>query len=418
MSIAASCRSPTCRAFEGRALSVFRPAEEDALVDILADALEREEPVELVAGGSKRGLGRPLQLPHVVDLSAFAGIRLYEPEELVLTASAATPLAEIEAALAAKAQMLAFEPGDWRALLGAEDRAQTIGGILACNLSGPRRIRQGAARDHFLGFRAVSGRAEAFKAGGRVVKNVTGYDLPKLIAGSYGTLAALTEITVKVLPAPETTATLLLAGLDDRAAQRAMTAGLTSPHEVSGAAHLAESVASNLAGGAACTLLRLEGPGPSVIARTQALRAELAAFGAVDVLDAASSLPLWRAIADAAPLVPRAGRAVWRVSVPPSAGPDLAERVARGADLHHFFDWGGGLVWLAVKGRDDAGAALIRGALAEGGHATLVAAPDAVRTSVPVFEPQPPALAALAARVKDGFDPRRILNRGRLYRDV
>jgi glycolate oxidase FAD binding subunit len=399
-------------------LSEFRPADEPALVAIFTDALAREEPLELVAGGSKRGLGRPLQLPHMVDLSAFAGIRLYEPEELVLTAGAATPLSEIEAALAERAQMLAFEPGDWRALLGSQGRAQTIGGILACNLSGPRRIRQGAARDHFLGFHAVSGRAEPFKAGGRVVKNVTGYDLPKLMAGSYGTLAALTEITVKVLPRPETSCTLVLASLDDRAAQRAMTAGLASPHEVTGAAHLPAAVAGDSAGGVAATLLRLEGPVPSVAARAEALRGELAGFGAVATLDEAASQPLWRAIADAAPLVPRGERAVWRVSVPPSAGPDLAEHVARGADVAHFYDWGGGLVWLAVKNAADAGAALIRGALGAGGHATLIAAPDAVRASVPVFEPQPPALAGLAARVKDGFDPVRILNRGRLYRDV
>jgi glycolate oxidase FAD binding subunit len=182
-------------------LSRFRPEDAGELAAIVTAALAQEEPLELVAGGSKRGIGRPLQLPHVVDLSAFAGIRLYEPEELVLTAGAATPLDEIEAALEARGQMLAFEPPDWRALHGGGGR-QTLGGVLACNLAGPRRIRQGAARDHFLGFDAVSGRGEAFKAGGRVVKNVTGYDLPKLMAGSYGTLAALTEVTVKVLPRP------------------------------------------------------------------------------------------------------------------------------------------------------------------------------------------------------------------------
>ncbi len=390
-------------------MSRFRPADAGELAAIIAAALAQEEPLELVAGGSKRGLGRPLQLPHVVDLSAFAGIRQYEPEELVLTTGAATPLDDIEAALEAKGQMLAFEPPDWRALHGGDGR-QTLGGVLACNLAGPRRIRQGAARDHFLGFRAVSGRGEAFKAGGRVVKNVTGYDLPKLLAGSYGTLAALTEVTVKVLPRPEATRTLVLAGLDDRTARRAMSAALNSSHEVSGAAHLPGAVAR--------TLLRLEGPVPSVTARAAALGSELASFGAVDVLEDATSLALWREVRDVAPFAAMKERAVWRVSVAPSAGPALVERIGDAIDHRHFYDWGGGLVWLAIAGADDGGAAAVRGALGQDGHATLVRAPDALRAGVAVFQPQAPALAALTARVKDGFDPRRILNRGRMYRDL
>jgi glycolate oxidase FAD binding subunit len=168
----------------------FVPTSLDELRDAVATALAAEEPVELVAGGTKRGLGRPLQTPHVLDLNRLSGIRDYAPSELVLTAGAATPLTAIDRALNGAGQMLAFEPPDWRGLLGQVHGSQTLGGIVACNLSGPRRIKAGAARDHFLGFHAVSGRAEAFKAGGQVVKNVTGYDLPKLMAGSYGTLAA------------------------------------------------------------------------------------------------------------------------------------------------------------------------------------------------------------------------------------
>src|SRR3954463_14514390 len=181
----------------------FTPATVEELREAVATALAAEEPVEIVAGGSKRGLGRPLQTPHMLDLSRLSGIRDYAPSELVLTAGAATPFGEIERALTEAGQMLAFEPPDWRGLHGSESAEPTLGGVLACNLSGPRRLRAGAARDHFLGFRAVSGRAEIFKAGGKVVKNVTGYDLCKLMAGSYGTLAALEEVTVKVLPRPE-----------------------------------------------------------------------------------------------------------------------------------------------------------------------------------------------------------------------
>src|SRR3954469_23446672 len=220
----------------------FLPADLAELRDAVAAALAAEEPVEIVGGGSKRALGRPLQTPHLLDLSLLPGIRDYAPGELVVTRRAARPLAEIERALAECGQMLAFEPPDWRALLGS-DSESTLGGVLACNLAGPRRIKAGAARDHFLGFRGVSGRAEAFKAGGKVVKNVTGYDLCKLLAGSYGTLAALEEVTVKVLPRPESVATVLFSGVAPGPAVRLMGAALGSPHEVSGAAYLPETIA-------------------------------------------------------------------------------------------------------------------------------------------------------------------------------
>src|SRR5438874_3665972 len=218
----------------------FAPSDLSELRDAVAEALAAEEPVEVVGGGSKRGLGRPLQTAHTLDLSLLSGIRDYAPSELVLTAGAATPLAEIERALAAHGQILAFEPPDWRGLLGVLDEdcaGPTLGGVLAGNLSAPRRIAAGAARDHFLGFRGVSGRGEIFKAGGKVVKNVTGYDLCKLMAGSFGTLAAFEEVTVKVLPRSEALSTVILAGLDALAAVRTLSRAIASPHEVSGAAY-------------------------------------------------------------------------------------------------------------------------------------------------------------------------------------
>src|SRR6266853_6399002 len=213
----------------------FIPSDLSELRDAVAEALAAEEPLEIVGGGSKRALGRPVQAAHTLDLSLLSGIRDYAPSELVLTAGAATPLAEIERALDGSGQMLAFEPPDWRGLLGVPDEdsaGPTLGGVIACNLSGPRRIKSGGPRDHFLGFRAVSGRGEIFKAGGKVVKNVTGYDLSKLMAGSYGTLAALEEVSVKVLPCPETVATVLFAGIAPDAATLLMAAALGSPHEV------------------------------------------------------------------------------------------------------------------------------------------------------------------------------------------
>src|ERR1700691_3774631 len=260
----------------------FVPTSLDELRDAVATALAAEEPVELVAGGTKRGLGRPLQTPHLVDLTRLSGIRDYAPSELVLTAGAATPLTAIDRALGAAGQMLAFEPPDWRGLLGAVHGAPTLGGAIACNLSGPRRIKSGAARDHFLGFTAVSRRGETFKSGGRVVKNVTGYELSKLIAGSWGTLAAMTDVTIKTLPKAETEATVLVLNLDDGAARKAMSAATGSFADVSAAAHLPAFVAARIAeiagAQAATTAFRLEGVAPSVAQRETVLEKLLAPF--------------------------------------------------------------------------------------------------------------------------------------------
>jgi glycolate oxidase FAD binding subunit len=404
-------------------MSQLKPTDAAQLREFVASSVAEAQPLEIVGGGSKRALGRPVQAAHTLDLSALAGIVDYEAAELVLTARAATPLAEIEAALAAKGQMLAFEPPDWGRLLGSS-AGQTIGGVLSCNLAGPRRFKAGAARDHFLGFHGVNGRGEAFKAGGKVVKNVTGYDLPKLMAGSYGTLAALAEVTVKVLPRPETAATVLICGVAPDEAVRLMSAALGSPHEVSGAAYLPPGAprAAPLPAAAGVIALRVEGPAPSVAYRREALLAELASGGETAALGEAETAVLWRDIANVAPLAGLADRAVWRVSVAPSRGAEVAQTVARLVDTVWFLDWGGGLVWLAVIEPGDGGAAVIRAAVGapmeNGGHATLVRGSPGLRAAVPVFEPQPGPLAALSRRVKESFDPRHVLNPGRMVEGV
>lgn len=402
--------------------ALYAPENAEQVAETVAWAAAEGVPLEVAGRGSKRALGRPVQAAHGLDLSRLDGITLYEPEELVLSARAGTPLTTIEAALEEKRQMLAFEPPDLGPLLGGAAGAASIGGVIACNLAGPRRIKAGAARDHFLGVSAVSGRAETFKSGGRVVKNVTGYDLCKLLAGSYGTLAAMTDVTVKVLPRPEKTYTVLLLGLDDTAASQAMTRALGSPHEVSGAAHLpaalaATSSVSYVSGaGGAVTALRLEGPGPSVTYRCAALRRELADLGATEELHSHNSLALWRELRDVRPFADDRRTALWRISVAPTAGPHVVAAIGEG---EAFYDWGGGLVWLSLPldGADDAGAARVREAVGGvgGGHATLIRAPLELRAAVPVFQPQAEAEAALTRRVKEGFDPKQILNPGRMY---
>jgi len=402
--------------------TTFRPENVDQVAEAVAWAAAEETPLEVIGRGSMRGFGRPVQAGHGIDLSALSGITLYEPEELVLSARAGTPMAEIRAVLAEKNQHLAFEPADLGPLYGVAAGAGSIGGALACNLAGPRRLKAGAARDHFLGLHAVSGRGEAYKSGGRVVKNVTGYDLCKLLAGSHGTLSVLAEVTVKVMPVPEKTRTVLLHGLDDARAGTAMQRAMNSAHEVSGAAHLPPPIAAAIHAprvadvGAAVTALRVEGPGVSVDYRCAALRRELADLGETSELHSQNSTLLWEEVRDVRPLLGKADAALWRLSVPPSAGPPVAARIVAEGKAHYYFDWAGGLVWLALPPDGDAGETLVRRALAaDGGHATLMRAPAEVRAVVPVFQPQDAANAALTARVKDSFDPNRILNPGRMY---
>jgi glycolate oxidase FAD binding subunit len=404
----------------------LKPRDEKEVEDAICWAVSAGKSLEIIGHGSKRGLGRPAQVDATLDLSGLSGVTLYEPEELVLSAKAGTPLAQIEAATAAKGQELAFEPMDYGPLLGAAAGAGTLGGTLAANLSGPRRIKAGAARDHFLGFTAVSGRGETFKSGGRVVKNVTGYDLCKLLAGSWGTLAAMTQVTIKTLPRAETEATLLVLGLDDGKAAAAMAVAMGSSCEVSGAAHLPVAIAvrasDDLPIGHAVTALRLEGVEPSVVHRRRALEALMKPFGTLAMLGEAQSRALWRANRDVVPFAadgPAGAHPVWRLSTAPTRGPDLGRQIARQTEAEILYDWAGGLVWVALAPSDDAGAHIVRAAVAAcGGHATLVRAPASVRASAAAFEPQPGAVAALTKRIKDGFDPNGVLNPGRMWAGV
>ena len=404
---------------------ILKPETAEQASEAVAWAVAEETPLEILGQGSKRGYGRPLQTPQVLDLSGLSGVSLYEAEELVTTAGAGTPIAELESMLAEQNQAFAFEPPDFAPLWGGTPGSGTIGGAIACNLSGPRRIKAGAARDHFLGIEGVSGRGELFKSGGRVVKNVTGYDLCKLMAGSFGTLCAMTKVTVKVLPAAEKTRSVLLFGLDDETALKAMTQALQSPFEVSGAAHLPPwAVETSAVGyvnkaGGAVTALRVEGPGPSVESRCAALRKLLSGFGEIEELHSKNSADFWKEVRDAAPFHGAPDKAIWRISTAPQNGPKLAADLRGLPAAACFYDWAGGLVWLAVDPAEEASAAAVRDAVAvHGGHATLLRAPDAVRAAVGVFQPLDAAKAALTKRIKDGFDPRGVINRGRMYDGV
>jgi len=381
------------------------PADVRELARIVAAAASARAALSICAGASKQSLRASPADAAVLDISRLAGIVDYQPTELVLTARAATPMEQIEKELDRHNQMLAFEPADWRGLLASEDRYQTLGGVMACNLSGPRRIVAGAARDHFLGVEAVNGRGDTFKAGGKVVKNVTGYDLCKVLAGSFGTLAIMTELTLKVLPRPESTVSVVRSGLTDAEAVRLMTAALNSVHQVSAAAHLPAAVSSN---SQATTVFRLEGSRPSLMARCRALCRELSG----DFIEEQESRTLWAAVRDVAPFIARQGP-VWRLAVPPADACRITDRIARSLSCSWFYDWGGGLVWLLIDPTvPEGGVEVIRAAVSKDGHATLLRAPANLRGRVPTFQPLPAQLARLNARVRQAFDANGVFNHG------
>jgi len=405
---------------------ILKPDTADQVLDAVKWAVSEATPLDVRGTGSKAGFGRPVQAGQVLDLSNLSGITDYDPGELVLTAGPATPMAEIEQALSDANQELAFEPMDLSVLYGSDAGAGTLGGVIAANLSGPRRIKAGAARDHFLGFQAVSGRGEVFKSGGKVMKNVTGFDLSKLMAGSFGTLAVMTQVSVKVLPRPEKTRTVLLMGADDAKAVTALCDALGSSHEVAGAAHLPVAVAARSGvgyvsgAGTSVTAVRVEGPGPSVEHRCNSLRDLFAPFGAVEELHSMNSAAFWREVRDGASFTGDwQDHQVWRVSVPPTASPTVGQHLRARLGGEVYYDWGGGLIWFALDARSDAGAADVRRVIKDcGGHATLVRASADVRQAVAVFQPQPGPLAELSKRVKEAFDPEGILNPGRMTAGV
>jgi glycolate oxidase FAD binding subunit len=365
----------------------------------LAEIISAGGPFVVEGLSSKRNFGRVVEADNTLSLAKFAGVEIYEPEELILEAGSATPLAEIQNLLSQRQQMLAFDPPDHSHLWGGTSSG-SLGGLLATGLAGSRRIKAGSARDHILGVRGVTGRGEIFKAGARVVKNVTGYDMPKLMAGSFGTLAALTSVTFKVLPAPETEETLFIPKLDDATAMVVMSEALQSQAEISAAAHVPGEG----------TYLRFEGIGISVAARRDRYVSTLQ--HTCEILNADPSRAMWQRIRDCKVFAPDATRALWRISITPSEGAKIASAISNQTDAKYFFDWGGGLLWMSVPAETT-----VRQHIANG-HATLYAASENHRNNTPVFQPQLQTVATLTARVKTALDPAAKLNPGRMYKGV
>ncbi len=391
----------------------LKPRDEKNLSESIRMAAAAKMPLIVSGAGSKSGIGRPNGYAMSVTTQRMQGVSLYEPTELVIGALPGTPLSEINQTLATQNQMLPFEPMDYRPILGGRHEP-TIGGIAAGNVSGPRRIMAGACRDSLIGIRLVNGCGDVVKSGGRVMKNVTGLDLVKLNCGAWGTLGVFSEVIFKVLPKPEYASSLVLRGLSDATAIAALTTALGSPFSVSAAAHLPKGVVSE-----PLTIIRIEGFAPSVAYGCGEIAKLWRPYGKADLLEGEVSAAIWSDVRDARWLADAAESAIWRLSLAPSKAPGTVAHIKRVLDARHFYDWGGGLVWLAVDAPGDAGSKVIRDAMRGlGGHATLLRAPPEVRSKVDIFEPLPPSLADLTRRIKFAFDPDRILNFGKMYSGI
>ncbi|WP_373085407.1 FAD-binding protein [Sneathiella sp.] len=403
-------------------MDIARISSDDQIQEILDWALAGGHSLSLQGNGSKAGIGRPVTADATLDLSGLTGVELYEHAELVMKAKAGTPISDIKALLDDGGQRLAFDPPDYGPLLGGEAGLGTLGGIFSCNLSGPSRIKAGSARDHLLGVSGFTGRGQTFQTGSRVMKNVTGYDLCKLVAGSYGTLVIATSLTFKVLPRPEKIRTLLLYGTTLEAAVPILRDGLSSMHDVAAATWLPSRIAAKSAieyvstPGASVLALKIEGPGPSVEFRCDAIRQMLAAYGKVEELHSHNSAEFWQFVGNVTAFS-GVTTPVWKLSVPPANAVQILSRLeAETGEADFYLDWAGGLIWLQMaEDHTDGGAAQIRAALDGAGHATLIRGSVELRGNIEPFHPQPPAIRKLTERIKDAFDPENILNPGRMY---
>lgn len=390
------------------------PKSEAELAEIVKHAYAKNIKLEIKGGGT-RPIGNPVIADKVLSTSKLSNISLYEPGALTIVASAGATLEQVKKLLAKEGQHLPFEPTDFTKLLKTKG-SPTIGSVVTTANSGPRRIQVGAARDALIGVRFVNGEGDIIKNGGRVMKNVTGYDLVKLMAGSYGTLGVLTEVSFKILPKPETAACILIHGLNEPAAISVLAKALGSPFDISGAAHTPAGL-----DGKPVTMIRIEGFEKSVAYRAEQLKILIAPLLPADaeiVLEtkAANIAAGWKWVSDVEPFAEKQG-AVWKLSVKPSDGPKLVEKVSNQIDCKALYDWGGGLIWLLVPDAEFASESLIREIVGSfNGHATLIRASEDVRSQVEAFQPEHSTIQNLSEKLRLQLDPKGILNPGKMLR--
>jgi glycolate dehydrogenase FAD-binding subunit len=404
--------------------SVLRPAADWELASFLGEATASQTAVEIIGGHTKRQFGRPRYGESAISTHILRGIRSYNPVERIITVQAGCLVADLERELAEHGQMLGFEPVDMAAVFGDEVGGATVGGVICSNLAGSRRIAVGGVSDNLLGVKAVAGTGEVFHSGGAVSRGAAGIDLKRIMTGSWGTLAALVEVSLRVHAMPEDTRTIVLFGLSEEIAVEAMSSALLTSTGVTGTIHLEPNIAARLWSeelrepGQSVTALRLENRSKVSAKRLDDLKDALRAYGEMLVLENDQSLGLWHELRQLR-VLPSSNKPLWRISAIPSKAFQVVTAIRRYMSVDAVYDWSGGLIWLEVPESADAGATEIRRVMAStGGHATLVRAPDEVKATINVFEPMHSGVELITKRLKEVFDPAGILNPGRMYDGV
>ena len=400
----------------------FKPSSREEIAEIIKNCYKKSIPLEINGTKSKNKIGRNFQSEKTLDLSGYSGIIEYKPEELYIKVKAGTPLKEILEAIDKNNQQLAFEPIDFGFLFEGKSNGGTIGGVVACNFAGPRRFKVGSARDHVLGFQGINGKGEVIKSGGTVVKNVTGYDLCKLVSGSYGTLTVLTELSIKVLPKSESSKTLIINNPHLKKAMEYLGTALSSSTDPSGGVFYPERFENNfvfndLTHKGALTAIRIEGPTNSVDQRISRLVKELSLLeNEYSVLDNFQTDLFWGKTRNLE-VFSNLKNNLLRVIVPVSETLNVIQKLKK-YEINYFLDWGGNLIWLELEQISLKILREIKEITKEhSGYFTIIKLEDDLKASADIFTIDP-IKYKISEKIKKSFDPKRIFNPGKMYSGI
>ena len=400
----------------------FKPSSREEIAEIIKNCYKKSIPLEINGTKSKNKIGRNFQSEKTLDLSGYSGIIEYKPEELYIKVKAGTPLKEILEAIDKNNQQLAFEPIDFGFLFEGKSNGGTIGGAIACNFAGPRRFKVGSARDHVLGFQGINGKGEIIKSGGTVVKNVTGYDLCKLVSGSYGTLTVLTELSIKVLPKSESSKTLIINNPHLKKAMEYLGTALSSSTDPSGGVFYPERFENNfvfndLTHKGALTAIRIEGPTNSVDQRISRLVKELSLLeNEYSVLDNFQTDLFWSKTRNLE-VFSNLKNNLLRVIVPVSETLNVIQKLKK-YEINYFLDWGGNLIWLELEQISLKILREIKEITKEhSGYFTIIKLEDDLKASADIFTIDP-IKYKISEKIKKSFDPKRIFNPGKMYSGI
>ena len=402
--------------------NIFNPSSREEIADIIRNCYKKNIPLEINGSKSKNKIGRNFQAEKTLDLTSYSGIIDYKPEELYIKVKAGTPINSIIEELDKHDQQLAFEPVDFGFLFNGKSNNGTIGGVISCNFAGPRRFKVGSARDHLLGFQGINGKGEIIKSGGTVVKNVTGYDLCKLISGSFGTLSVLTELSVKVLPKPQSSKTLIINNPHIKKAIEYLGTALSSSSDPSGGVFYPEQfdqsfTFNDLTHKGALTAIRIEGPSNSVDHRIKNLSTELGLLeNEYSILESVQTKIFWNKTKNLE-IFSNSKKNLLRIVVPISETLSVLQKM-KPYEINYFLDWGGSLIWVELEKISLKILREIKDIMQQhSGYFTIIKVEDDLKASADIFTIDP-IKYKISEKIKKSFDPKRIFNPGKMYSGI